>query len=88
VATGVSFSAFTLMFLACLIESGSRFNKTSISNGRSKLLRRCSLRASLLNGSAVLSVAPFFHMVSTMEFRSATSWILHVDSDVRLQHYR
>ena len=79
VATKVSFSAFTRRCLASRIELGKRLSKTSMRSGKSKLLSLSSLRARRLKGSAVLMTAPFFHIVSTMELRSATSWILHVD---------
>jgi len=80
VATRVSFSAFTRMFLALLTETGSSFNSICNSTGRSKLSTLCSCLAKCDKGSATVMVGPDLYRVSTIEVRSEVSCILHVES--------
>jgi hypothetical protein len=79
VATRVSFSAFTRMFLALLTEIGSSFNSICNSTGRSKLSTLCSCLARRDKGSTVM-VGPDLYRVSTIEVRSEVSCIFHVFS--------
>ncbi len=80
VTTRVSFSAFTRMFLAFLINAGSSFHSMCKSTGRSKLSTLCSCLARRDRGSVAVMVGPGLYRVSTIEVRSEVSCILHVES--------